>query len=102
MAFPFVELPTFGDFRERLATEFSCSYHALKGAVASFAGDGPEPVYYLERQIDGSARRYRVQYGDDERLLPSEIRSICVHLDIDPAVFGVAMAHYLTTYDDQE
>ena len=83
MAYPMVQWPTFGEFRQRLERDFGCRYVA-DGQV-SVNGD---PVARLERDLNGSTRRYAVFYGDDERLAPSVVRSICAQLQVDSAAFG--------------
>ena len=95
MAYPMAPSPTFGELRQRLATEFSCSYETLQNAELIFNGGAPETIHFLSRTVNGTTRIYAVSYGDDERLLPSEVRSICQHLGIDPSLFGLSLDHYL-------
>ena len=95
MAYPMAPSPTFGELRHRLVTELSCSYGTLQGAKLVINNGAPETISCLSRTVNGTTRAYAVPYGDDDLLLPSEVRSICQHLDIDPSLFGLSLDHYL-------
>ena len=82
MAYPFIDWPTFGAFRQRLVEEFGCEYHE----VATINSDR---VNRLRRTVDGDVRDYGVTYGDDERVTPTVLRSICRRLDVDVKEFGL-------------
>jgi hypothetical protein len=93
MPFPMIQWPMFAEFRGRLENEFSCEYKAI--SVKVVVNDGPpEQVRYIERTVDGTARRHVALYDDDERISPTEMRSICAHLEIDPSTFGLAMSAF--------
>ena len=95
MAYPMAPSPTFGELRQRLVAEFSCSYETLQNVELVFNDGTPETIHCLSRTVNGTTRTYAVTYGDDERLLPSEVWSICQHLGIDPSLFGLSLDHYL-------
>ena len=95
MPYPMVPSPTFSELRQRLVTEFSCSYKTLQNAELILNDGAPEAIHYLSRTVNGTSLTYAVPYDDDERLLPSEVRSICQHLGIDPSLFGLSLDHYL-------
>ena len=84
MAYPFIEWPTFGAFRERLLREFECQYDTV-GMING------APVGCLRRTVDGKTRRYGVTFSDHERLAPSVVRSICARLAIDVKGFGFTL-----------
>ncbi len=83
MAYPMVQAPTFGEFRQRLERDFDCRY--IADGEVSINGD---PIARLERDIEGSTRRYAVTYSEDVRLAPSVVRSISAQLRVDSTVFG--------------
>lgn len=88
MAYPMIQFPTFAEFKDRLTSEFGCEYKQLPHSLA--VGDGePQPINYFERVVGGETRRYVVFIPDDERLVPSVIRSICAALRLNPADFGL-------------
>ena len=68
MAYPMVQAPTFGEFRQRLERDFDCRY--IADGEVSINGD---PIARLERDIEGSTRRYAVTYSEDVRLAPSVV-----------------------------
>jgi len=83
-----MQLPTFAEFKYRLSKEFDCAYKVLPGSLSM--ADGPaEPVNYFERTIGGETFRKTISYPDDERLMPSVIRSVCDALKIDKSKFGL-------------
>lgn len=86
MAYPMVQWPTFAEFRNRLERDFGCRY--VEGGEVVVNG---VPVGWLERDADGSTRRYAVTYSADCRLAPSVVRSICVQLQVDPEAFGLTI-----------
>jgi len=48
-----------------------------------------EKLWYFSSAQDGSQRWAEVYpCGDEERLEPTEVRSICARLGVDPATFG--------------
>jgi hypothetical protein len=57
-----------------------------------FGPDGQRQGQYLERQVGVETLRYPICIGgEQERLVPSMIRSICAALDLDPADFGLEL-----------
>ena len=84
MAYPMVKWPRFSEFRQRLEHDFACRYVA-DGKI-SING---EPIARLERDVNGSTRRYAVTYSEDDEIAPSVVRSICDHLLIGPEAFGL-------------
>ena len=79
MPYPLSQAPTFLEFRDRLISEFQCKYKQ------------DELVFYFERTIPNAELVQCVVAIDDdgERLLPSQIRSICTRLEIDTGEFGL-------------
>ena len=84
MAYPFIQWPTFGDFRQRLIDEFDCDYDTI-GTINGTA------IGCLRRTIDGEDRRYGVTFDDHDRLAPTVIRSICHRLSINVKHFGFTL-----------
>lgn len=83
MAYPFIEWPTFGDFRQRLLDEFGCEYDEVATV------NGTEVGCLARAADDGTYRCYGVVYEDHERLAPSIVRSICAQLLISPKEFDL-------------
>lgn len=90
MAYPMVQMPTFAEFRGRLVGEFGCTYEQLPDPL--IVNDGaPATVRYLKRIVGEVPLTYSVFFDEDERLMPSAIRSICARLEIDPSAFGLTL-----------
>lgn len=84
MAYPFIQWPTFGEFRARLIDEFGCEYTEIGTVNGSAIG-------CLKRTIDGDDLLYGVVLEDHDRLSPTVIRSICARLGVDVAAFGLTL-----------
>jgi hypothetical protein len=84
MPYPLVQLPTWKELIEQLSghgVSFKRSECELKSS------DGCEPISYFEQENVG---RYVVYFDNDqERVMPSVLRSICAALKIDPSEFGL-------------
>lgn len=83
MPYPFLPAITFSEFRQRLIKEFGCKYETLE--IPGVA----QPIRYLERAVGDRKIQRVVTLKENELLLYSVVRSICTHLDIDPALFGL-------------
>lgn len=76
MAYPFAQMPTWGDFRGRLVSKHGCTQRIIKV-------DGVD-LPYFERSADGKTHVAVAQaLPDERRLTPSVIRSICARLGLD-------------------
>lgn len=89
MPYPMIPLPTFREFKVRLADEFSCSYKQSRSQITDPDGNVFH-VWFFERTIpDVGTIRCVVDIEDDEVMLPSQLKNICVRLYIDPEHFGL-------------
>ena len=84
MAYPMARCPTFKEVRQRLEAEFDCRYVVdeevrLNGVFLT----------NIERDVDGVTLRCAFTYDDNERLPPSEVRSICARLRISVSAFNM-------------
>lgn len=76
MAYPFAQMPTWGDFRDRLVSQHGCSLKTIQV-------DGAD-LPYLECNANGKVFVAVAQnLPDDQRLTPSVIRSVCARLGLD-------------------
>ena len=90
MAYPMIQSPTFIEFCNRMVNEFGCTYEQLSESII-VNDDELKAVHYLKRVIDGVPFTYTLFLGDDERVMPALIRSVCEHLQIDPRSFGLTL-----------
>ncbi len=84
MPVPIAPSTTFAQFREHLLY-VGCTYGDLTGVTSS------GPLVYFENPIPGRAippNAVMKKLADDNEMLPSQIRSVCDQLEIDPAEFG--------------
>ena len=69
MAYPFVEMPTVGQFVRRACDDYGCTHE--KGAVTLFGPDGESRVSALSRGENGERKVVVLPFrDDDERLTP--------------------------------
>lgn len=89
MGYPFVQFPTFREFRERLENEYNCSFESLERTI----NNGEIiTIFFFVRIIGDRQLRCSIQnFNDDDRIKPSVLRSICERLEIDPIVFGFTL-----------
>lgn len=88
MAYPFTQIPTFLELKDRLVSEYDCAISELEEQVN---GDD-HTIFYVERSINGTTKKCVIDKLDDsERITYSVIRTICTRLDIDPSDFGLPL-----------
>lgn len=89
MAYPAHPLPTFAEFKTKLAEDYNVEY--IEGCqIQKDGSDDPHSVWYFKRHIDGEDRTYVFHNPGDEVLVSYySIRSICKHFDIDVAKDGL-------------
>jgi hypothetical protein len=85
-----VQMPTFAEFRARLAAEFQCSWEAAPSEL-SVDDEPPQTVNYFKRVVNGVTLTYSIFIGDTDRMTPTVLRSACSQLQIDPARFGLTL-----------
>ena len=79
---------TFGEFKRRLIDEFSCDFKELTVIV----NNSEWKVGYFEREfVSGEVINCPADIGDDEFLLPSQLRHFCNRLKIPPEHFGLLL-----------
>ena len=83
MAYPFSEMPSFKDFRERLEKDHDCVFKDTEND--SF------PLSYFERIYNGKKLQCPVSFNnnDNDILTPTVLRYICRRLEVDPKPFGL-------------
>jgi hypothetical protein len=80
-----VPMPTFGEFLNRLRTNYGVAL-ADYGAIP-----GLGHIKYLERVVDAGTVSYALHEFDlSDRLTPNTIRSVCDRFGINPRDFGLA------------
>ena len=69
----------------------TCSRHApCAGRKCIGRGSSNGTAFaQLERKVNGATKRYALDYGGNERLAPSVIKSICAHLCISFSDFNM-------------
>jgi hypothetical protein len=87
VAYPFVNSPTFAEFRYDLLARFSCQIVPLHNLDYS-----PHRMTCIERQVGASTRCWITDLPDIKRMAPDTIRFVCRRLDIDPNEFGLALS----------
>jgi len=75
----------FRDFRDILTVKYTCRFAPLP------VGYSPRPLTLIERDVGGATLDAITDLADNEQMLPSQIRSICSRLQIDPADFGFVL-----------
>jgi len=78
MAHPFHKLPTFAEFKDKLANDYQITFN--EGGQVKIDADGPRTTYYFER--NGLTYPFR-NFPDDALIEFEVIRSVCKHFDID-------------------
>jgi hypothetical protein len=90
VAYPFIYHPTWREVIDRLKNECQITFHTT-GKVQSPKGE-IAPVQYFEHKTKEGVFRHVVVFTDEnERLLPSMIRSLCANLRISPKLFGMEL-----------
>ena len=83
MAYPFIPLPKFIDFKKQLEKGFNCQFRVDNDGT-------PFPIQFFERMVDGRKIKCAVNFENEQEVLrPSVLRSICARLKIDPKHFGL-------------
>ena len=94
MAYPFVQLPTFEQFINKVtAKPFECTFETVE-APMMIDGDDNDcvSINFFKRIVDGEAFTYAIFIDDFEaRMAPSVVRSICARLHIPTEVFGLTL-----------
>ncbi len=84
MAYPFAPAFTFRELRDILCAKYGCCYTAIPNP-------GGKPVGYFERMLNGARYNCPVSLADDERPLPTVLRSILDRLGIPSGDFGMTL-----------
>jgi hypothetical protein len=92
MAYPFVQLPTFGEFIGRLTSnEYKCSFETDTFPMTDGDGD-THSIHYLKREVDGETIKCVIEIEDfDQRLSFTLLRSVCARLKINVKDFGLTL-----------
>lgn len=88
MPYPLVQVPTFAEFKKRLADEFGCEF---KSETVQSRNNGTFFVApYFERIVHGKQLTYSVSIeNEDDRVTLHLIRSVCRRLEMDMSAFGL-------------
>lgn len=87
MAYPFIQMPTLGEFVARVISE----YQAQIKEIDISGPRGPVKVRVLIRTGKDTKTKIAVipDLKDGEYLIPTVLRSLCTQLDIPPKDFGL-------------
>ena len=90
MAYPFVPMPSFAEFRGRLHSEFNAEYKQLDFQITDPEGVDHD-VFYFERTVRGVSYYAAIELPDETILTPSVLRSVCARLRIPLEKFGFTL-----------
>lgn len=89
MPYPFVKLPTFGEFRAVLEEEFDCEYKQLDQMSYEDPQGAKHPIFYIERKVGQEVYLAAVDVRDNDVVQLTLLRSICGRLRIRLERFGL-------------
>lgn len=90
MAYPFVQMPTLGEFIQRACREYGCAHE--QEMVVLVGPDGETRVSTLSHGEDGEKRTVVLPFRNhDERLAPHTLRSLCRRLGLPLSDFGLVL-----------
>lgn len=87
-AFPFAQMPTFGEFLRVAEREFGCVYQV----VNEFQLAGPDGVYFsvLQREVNGRLLEVKApRLSNEDRLTLTTLRNLCNRLRIPQERFDL-------------
>jgi hypothetical protein len=83
--YPFIYFPTWREVIDRLEKEHQITFHQTGVGKGVF-------VQYFEHKTGKETYRHVVSFSDEnERLLPSVMRSLCANLRLSPKFFGLEL-----------
>ena len=90
MAYPFMSLPTFFEFRQRLERDYGCD---VRPAQLDLDSDYGEDLFRAERSIEGGSTHvaFISEPEPTVRLTPAYLGQILRKLAIPPADFGMTL-----------
>jgi hypothetical protein len=98
VAYPFIHCPSWREVIDRLDKEHQIAFHQTppiqtpEGKPLQVADGEDLTIQYFEHKTDAETFRSVVSFVDEnERILPSMMRSICASLRISPAFFGLEL-----------
>lgn len=84
MAYPFSQMPTMREFKDRITTEFGFQVRSPRKTLYNEA-----ILFVAKRDAKGITRIVIIpNHKDNYRLTPDNLRSLCARLDIPLAAFG--------------
>jgi len=87
VSYPFAPAITYGEFKARAVRDFGCR---IENATMRNVISGKEMTSEVIRRTDG-AKRVVCDIGDQDRLAPTVLRSLCQGLNIPAECFGLEL-----------
>jgi hypothetical protein len=98
VAYPFIYCPSWREVIDRLQAEHQITFHqtppiqAPDGKPVQISDGENLTIQYFEHSANGTTFRCVVCFDDEnERILPSMMRSICSTLRLSPTFFGLEL-----------
>lgn len=89
-AFPFAQMPTFGEFLHVARDEYGCDYRV--SLLHLIGPDGASKLSVMSRSVDGHTWEATLpRLANDDRLTPHVLQSLCVRLGIDAQRFNLTL-----------
>lgn len=93
-AYPFVQMPTLGEWIHRACDEYGCTLQ--EGVVTVQGPDGISHPSVLSRETANKTFSVVVPYlSHEDRLAPHMLRNLCTRLDLPLSDFGLILEDVL-------
>ena len=91
MAYPFTQMPTFGEFIARITDEHKAKIRKINSTLSGPRGKA-KIEFLMRTGKDGEIKVAIIpNLREDEHLTPSVLRSLCAQLDVPYTDFGLTL-----------